>query len=67
MMPLEKIRIADFTTMLAGAGVCRELADMGANVIKIENLDGDAFRSFGFGFLGWNQGKRGLAIERPGI
>jgi len=39
------------------------LAQLGANVIKIENLEGDAFRSFGFGFLGWNQGKRGLAID----
>jgi crotonobetainyl-CoA:carnitine CoA-transferase CaiB-like acyl-CoA transferase len=39
------------------------LAQLGANVIKVESLQGDAFRSFGFGFLGWNQGKRGLAVN----
>jgi crotonobetainyl-CoA:carnitine CoA-transferase CaiB-like acyl-CoA transferase len=39
------------------------LAQLGANVIKVETLQGDAFRSFGFGFLGWNQGKRGLAVN----
>jgi crotonobetainyl-CoA:carnitine CoA-transferase CaiB-like acyl-CoA transferase len=39
------------------------LAQLGANVIKVENLEGDAFRSFGFGFLGWNQGKRGIALN----
>jgi hypothetical protein len=33
------------------------LGQMGADVIKIESLEGDAFRHFGFGFLGWNQGK----------
>jgi len=32
------------------------LAQMGADVIKVESLEGDSFRHFGFGFLGWNQG-----------
>jgi crotonobetainyl-CoA:carnitine CoA-transferase CaiB-like acyl-CoA transferase len=39
------------------------LAQMGADVIKIESLEGDAFRHFGFGFLGWNEGKRGLSLD----
>jgi crotonobetainyl-CoA:carnitine CoA-transferase CaiB-like acyl-CoA transferase len=39
------------------------LAQMGADIIKIESLEGDAFRHFGFGFLGWNAGKRGLALD----
>ena len=39
------------------------LAQMGADVIKVESLEGDSFRHFGFGFLGWNQGKRGLALD----
>jgi crotonobetainyl-CoA:carnitine CoA-transferase CaiB-like acyl-CoA transferase len=63
MMPLEKIRIADFTTMLAGAGVCRELADLGANVIKIEPADGDPWRMLAGGFMGVNRGKRGVVID----
>lgn len=63
MMPLEKIRIADFTTMLAGAGVCRGLADMGADVIKIEPADGDPWRMMAGGFMGVNRGKRGVVID----
>jgi len=63
MMPLEKIRIADLTTMLAGAGVCRELADLGADVIKIEPIDGDSWRMLAGGFMGVNRGKRGIVID----
>jgi len=63
MMPLEKIKIADFTTMLAGAGVCRELADLGADVIKIEPVDGDSWRMLAGGFMGVNRGKRGIVID----
>jgi len=39
------------------------LGDLGATVIKVESLQGDAFRAFGFGFLGWNQGKRGISVN----
>jgi len=63
MMPLEKIRVADFTTMLAGAGVCREMADLGADVIKIEPIDGDSWRMLAGGFMGVNRGKRGIVID----
>ncbi|MFA5064715.1 MAG: CoA transferase [Dehalococcoidia bacterium] len=63
MLALEKIRVADFTTMLAGAGVCRELADLGADVIKIEPIDGDSWRMLAGGFMGVNRGKRGIVID----
>jgi crotonobetainyl-CoA:carnitine CoA-transferase CaiB-like acyl-CoA transferase len=63
MMALEKIRVADFTTMLAGAGVCREMADLGADVIKIEPADGDSWRMLAGGFMGVNRGKRGIVID----
>ena len=56
MMPFENVRIADFTTMLAGAGICRELADLGADVIKIEPVDGDPWRMLAGGFMGVNRG-----------
>ena len=39
------------------------LSDLGANVIKIEPLDGDPWRGFAFGFLGVNRGKRSLALD----
>jgi crotonobetainyl-CoA:carnitine CoA-transferase CaiB-like acyl-CoA transferase len=39
------------------------LALAGADVIKVETPQGDPFRVFGFGFFGWNQGKRALALD----
>lgn len=62
-MPYENIRIADFTTMLAGAGVTREMGDLGADVIKIEPVDGDPWRMLAGGFMGVNRGKRGIVID----
>ena len=61
--PLDGIMVLDFAGYIAGSYGPMILAQLGANVIKVESLEGDAFRSFGFGFLGWNQGKRGLAID----
>jgi formyl-CoA transferase len=55
--------VLDFASYIAGSYAPMILAQMGADVIKIESLEGDAFRSFGFGFLGWNQGKRGLSLN----
>ena len=55
--------VLDFASYIAGTFGPMVLAQLGANVIKVESLQGDAFRSFGFGFLGWNQGKRGLSID----
>ena len=63
MMPFENVRIADFTTMLAGAGICRELADLGADVIKIEPVDGDPYRMMGASFLSLNRNKRAIVID----
>jgi crotonobetainyl-CoA:carnitine CoA-transferase CaiB-like acyl-CoA transferase len=61
--PLDGVTVLDFASYIAGSYGPMILAQLGANVIKVENLEGDAFRNFGFGFLGWNQGKRGLAID----
>jgi crotonobetainyl-CoA:carnitine CoA-transferase CaiB-like acyl-CoA transferase len=55
--------VLDFASYIAGSYGPMILAQLGANVIKIENLEGDSFRHFGFGFLGWNQGKRALALD----
>ena len=38
------------------------LADLGADVIKVEALEGDSFRELP-GFYGWNRGKRSLAVN----
>ncbi|MGH8010965.1 MAG: CoA transferase, partial [Candidatus Binataceae bacterium] len=61
--PLSGVVVLDFCSYIAGSYGPMILAQMGAEVIKIESLEGDAFRNFGFGFLGWNQGKRGLSLD----
>jgi crotonobetainyl-CoA:carnitine CoA-transferase CaiB-like acyl-CoA transferase len=61
--PFSGILVLDFCSYIAGSYGPMILAQMGADVIKIESLEGDAFRHFGFGFLGWNQGKRSLSLD----
>ncbi|MFZ0889255.1 MAG: CoA transferase, partial [Candidatus Binataceae bacterium] len=61
--PLDGVLVLDFASYIAGSYGPMILAQLGADVIKIESREGDAFRNFGFGFLGWNLGKRGLALD----
>ena len=61
--PLDGITVLDFASYIAGSYGPMILAQLGAKVIKIESLEGDSFRHFGFGFLGWNQGKRGISLN----
>lgn len=42
--PLKGIRVIDFCTHGAGPAACKMLADWGADVIKVEPLDGEAGR-----------------------
>ena len=69
-LPLEGLRVLDFSIMLAGPYCARLLADAGAEVIKIEPPEGDDMRlrsplrkgqSAYFGQL--NAGKRSLALD----
>jgi crotonobetainyl-CoA:carnitine CoA-transferase CaiB-like acyl-CoA transferase len=61
--PLAGTLVLDFTSYIAGPSAAMLLALAGADVIKIEPPSGDPFRAFGFGFFGWNQGKRGIALD----
>src|ERR1700676_675119 len=61
--PLEGVTVLEFASYIAGSYGPMILAQLGAKVIKIESLEGDSFRHFGFGFLGWKQGKRGLSLN----
>lgn len=72
---LSHITILDFSHLLQGPFATQLLADLGANVIKIERPGaGDLFRSLTFrnrwvggsespNFLAWNRNKRSLALN----
>ncbi len=60
---LEGIRVLDLTSFIAGPVCPMLLADFGADVVKIESLDGDPFRMTAYGFHGWNRGKRSLVLD----
>jgi crotonobetainyl-CoA:carnitine CoA-transferase CaiB-like acyl-CoA transferase len=69
-LPLEGIRVLDIASILAGPYGATMLADMGADVIKIEPPRGDESRYFGprVGadsgvFVGINRNKRGLVLD----
>jgi len=67
---LDRLRVLDFTTTIAGPHCTRLLADLGAEVIKIEPPEGDMMRSrppqrngasTSFGQL--NAGKKSLVLD----
>ena len=58
--PLAGFRVLDLGTILAGPYAGALLAELGADVIKIEPPSGDPFRETGFVY---NRGQRGLAID----
>jgi formyl-CoA transferase len=70
--PLAGIRVLDFSRVLSGPYASMHLADMGADVVKVEHPHkGDDTRSFGppFAdgvstyFLSVNRGKRSIALD----
>jgi formyl-CoA transferase len=68
--PLDGVTVLDLCSYLAGPYGCTLLADLGANVIKIESPQGDMLRQFPSSlagearfFIGTNRGKRALALD----
>jgi formyl-CoA transferase len=63
--PLQGVLVADFSRILAGPFCTQVLADLGADVVKVERPDGgDDTRGWGpTYFLGLNRGKRSLTLD----
>lgn len=61
--PLAGLRVLDASAYIAGPVTARHLAMLGADVVKVEPHTGDPFRVLALGFLGWNAGKRSIALD----
>jgi crotonobetainyl-CoA:carnitine CoA-transferase CaiB-like acyl-CoA transferase len=68
--PLDGVRVLDLTAMISGPIATMMLADQGADVIKVESLEGDLVRDLGANrggasatFVSANRSKRSLAID----
>lgn len=71
-LPLEGLRVLDFSQIVAGPSNSQMMADMGAEVIKVEKVGGGEFlRNTSYiykngesvSFLGLNRNKKSLAID----
>lgn len=62
-LPLSGMRVLDLSSYFAGPLCGSLLADLGADVVKIEPPQGEGFRFAGLSFLSINRGKRGLCLD----
>ena len=65
--PLKGVRVVELTHTILGPSCGMILADLGAEVVKVEPVDGDRTRKlkgFGGGFFGYfNRNKSSLALD----
>ncbi len=61
--PLHGLKVLDLGAYLAGPFATMLLADLGAEVVKVEPPSGDAMRRLERQFTGVQRGKRGLALN----
>jgi crotonobetainyl-CoA:carnitine CoA-transferase CaiB-like acyl-CoA transferase len=60
---LAGLRVADFSAFVAGPLAAEVLADLGADVIKVEPPGGEAMRPAAYAVAACQRGKRSLAID----
>jgi crotonobetainyl-CoA:carnitine CoA-transferase CaiB-like acyl-CoA transferase len=60
---LEGVRVADFSAFVAGPLAAQVLADLGAEVIKVEPPGGEAMRAAAYAVAACQRGKRSLALD----
>lgn len=61
--PLQGVKILDLGAMYAGPCSSRHMADLGADVIKVEPVRGDPFRGLPSLFRNCQAGKRSIAVD----
>jgi crotonobetainyl-CoA:carnitine CoA-transferase CaiB-like acyl-CoA transferase len=63
LRPLDGLRVLDFSAFVAGPLAAEVLADLGADVIKVEPPQGEAMRAAAYAVAACQRGKRSLAID----
>jgi crotonobetainyl-CoA:carnitine CoA-transferase CaiB-like acyl-CoA transferase len=61
--PLDGLRVVDFSAFVAGPLGAQVLADLGADVIKVEPPGGEAMRAAAYAVAACQRGKRSLALD----
>jgi len=69
-LPLEGVRVLDLTNVMAGPYCSMVLGDLGAEVVKLEGLEGDSTRNFeprvndeSYCFAVLNRNKKSIAVD----
>lgn len=68
---LHGLRVIDLTTVVLGPYATQTLGDLGADVLKVETLEGDIWRAvrpghsedMGAGFINTNRNKKSIAVD----